>query len=217
MMRTRILSMLPWKPIAIGATALLSSLSTANAVLHIDYTETVSGVTITYSGSYNAPAMSFGDPVLVTGASHYYDGSTFFGYTVTGDRTASSHSGLSGMASGFPYTATPTSFLFGTQSGNTGGIDSATSSVSYYAPSGYTLGDPISGSVDFASETLSDMNLPSSGSGTIDFVGVGGPENVTWGINGATVPEPSSFGLLLGCGALAFSLRRRRVADPART
>jgi hypothetical protein len=79
--------------------------------------------------------------------------------------------------------------------------------LSFAAPVGYQAGDPIFASATFNNKSFSDFGLPSSGSGTIDFVSVGAPENVNWTING--VPEPSTYALLGGLIAIGFVLSRR--------
>ncbi|MEO0510889.1 MAG: hypothetical protein AAF065_13640 [Verrucomicrobiota bacterium] len=75
---------------------------------------------------------------------------------------------------------------------------------------GTQIGDSIASVATYANTSLSDLGLPSSGSGVFDLSSVSAFPDITWGVNGAVVPEPSAFGLILGCSTLFVCGRRRK-------
>ena len=77
----------------------------------------------------------------------------------------------------------------------------------FWAPVGYSAGDPIAGSLFLPNTTFADLGAVVGSSGVIDFISVGGPDNYTWEV----VPEPSSWGVWVGLSSLAFVIVRRRA------
>ncbi len=73
-----------------------------------------------------------------------------------------------------------------------------------YGPSSYTSNTSISGSYVWANTTLADLSISGSG-GTFS----GGNTPIVW--TATTVPEPATWGALLGVGCLIFAGVRRRV------
>jgi len=82
-----------------------------------------------------------------------------------------------------------------------------TDSGQLYAPSNYTAGDTLAGSMTFNSTDIVALGFTPGDSGS--FSSAGGTINYTVG----AIPEPSSYGFLLGAVGLATAVfcRRRRA------
>lgn len=85
--------------------------------------------------------------------------------------------------------------------------------ASLYAPSGYTAGASIQGSMSFDGIDLEELGFTyhsgtaSYGTGVLSGMGPG--NDVTWDVRVTTIPEPASAALL-ALGGMAVALRRRR-------
>lgn len=73
----------------------------------------------------------------------------------------------------------------------------------YFAPQGYTAGDPLSGSLTFADTDLVTMGFTPGEIGVFS----GGGNTVTYSVQ--AIPEPSSL-FLIGAAGLTGLIRRRR-------
>ena len=91
-------------------------------------------------------------------------------------------------------------------SGQAFGFNDAAGGI-LYAPANYSAGTPFSGSMTFSNRTLSNLLFTEGDFGTISTGG--GTINYTVG----AIPEPSSYGFLLGAVGLATAIfcRRRRA------
>jgi len=189
----------------------LLACSASQAGLHIDFSEVSSDVVVTFSGSYD----------LWEHAANNSQSSSRLYHSASGEIDLSSRNNPNDWSPTYEYTSAtnPTgnpftgAFAYAYPdliTGDTAGFTSfANYGVRFYANDGYVAGDAISGTLTYNNTNLSDLMLPSSGAGTIDFVSIGGgPENVTWGIDGAAVPEPATAGLLGISGLILFGLRR---------
>lgn len=89
-------------------------------------------------------------------------------------------------------------------------------SHSLYAEPGYDQGDSILGSLIFSGSGLSDLGFDAT---EIAHGGSFGPVSnlVTWSASVAAVPEPASFGAVIGLFVLAFCGfgRRRNICSPS--
>lgn len=188
----------------------LLACSASQAGLHIDFSEVSSDVVVTFSGSYD---------YWVHAANNSQSSSKLY-HSSSGEIDISSRIGANDWSPTYEYTSAtnPTGNPFtGTLAyaypdlieGDTAGFTSfANYGVRFFANDGYVAGETISGTLTYNNTNLSDLMLPNSGAGTIDFVSIGGgPENVTWGIDGAAVPEPATVGLLGLSGLLILAYR----------
>lgn len=182
----------------------------AQAGLHIDFSEVSSDVVVTFSGSYDN---------WVHAANNSQSGSRLY-HSASGETAISSQVGANDWSPTYEYTTAtnPTGNPFtGTLAyaypnvitGDTAGFTAyGNYGVVFYANDGYVAGETISGTLTYNNTSLSALKLPSSGADTIDFVSIGGgPENVTWGINGA-IPEPGTLALVGIFGSVVLGIRR---------
>jgi hypothetical protein len=201
------------KTLIISAVALMASLNFAQAALNLDFSEVGSSVVVTFSGSYDNWVHNSNNSQINSRLYHSASGeidisskvgandwSPTYQYTTSTNPTGNPFTGA--LAYAYPDSIT----------GDTAGFTSYSNyGVRFYANDGYVAGETISGAMTYIDTNLSDLMLPSSGSGTIDFVSIGGgPDNVTWGINGTIVPEPSTYAAILGCIVLGVAVIRRR-------
>lgn len=191
--------------------AVISGLAlVAQAGLHIDFSEVSSDVVVTFSGSYDN---------WVHAANNSQSSSRLY-HSASGEIDISSRVGANDWSPLYEYTSAtnPTGNPFTGAlayaypdliTGDTAGFMSyANYGVRFFANDGYVAGETISGALTYYNTNLSELMLPTSGAGTIDFVSIGGgPENVTWGINEA-IPEPSVLAFVGVFGAGLIGIRR---------
>ena len=176
-----------------AAAGLMVSPNQARASVTLSFEQVGDDVVASYSGSWSSwnSGPAFGD----TGAT--FDSNEF-----------SVYDGLVGVW----YTETPIqkpanwtnkdNVTVGSYSGDSFGFKFDTSGT-LYAPSGYTAGNSFSGSMTLSDETFSTLGF-TEGTGSITTGG--GTINYTVG----AIPEPSSYGFLLGAVGLATAVFCRR-------
>jgi len=183
--------------------------TSANADLHIDFSESGANVIMTISGSWD---------VWVSGIDSPGQNSTSFESTANRDQAFTSGDDGYSLLNTFSITGTPDGLwtggpvsLSGTNVSGAAGVivNTGTSLIQRRAPIGYTAGDAINASATFTSTSLTAMGLPSSGAFEVDLISVGGPENFTWGVNGAVIPEASTV-MMFVAGAVGLSVYARR-------
>lgn len=166
------------------AALLLGSVNAAHAVITIDVSFDGTNTLLDVSGNWDFfRAGANGNITLGQ--------SNPFSFTNSTDGFDSASIGLA-LNSGSPlpsFTFTPVGdvFLF--------------NETSVSAANGYTAGDAISASISVGGDVFGLLATPVQG-GTY----TGGGNTLTW----AAVPEPSSYGALVGCLALGVALVRRR-------
>lgn len=187
--------------LALGAFLTASALaSPANAALEIRFSEGSEGVTAITSGSLSLTGLTqevffFANTSVRPSQAQFGTGS-FLPYSLTG------YSGFSGPASfGTGTTARAASFSTGNNirlNGPFVGLDSA-----------YISGSSFNATSIFAGQTFATLGLTPG-----EYVYRSSADTITVRIGGisAAVPEPSTWALmLLGFGAVGYSLRRKKA------
>lgn len=187
--------------VALSAILAASALaSPANAALEIQFSEDSGGVTAVTSGSLSLAGLTqevfFFANTSVRPSQAQFGTGGFLPYSLTG------YSGFSGPASfGTGTTSQAASFSTGDNirlNGRFVGLDSA-----------YTSGSSFNATSVFAGQTFATLGLTPG-----EYVYRSSADTITVRIGAisAAVPEPSTWALmLLGFGAVGYSLRRKRA------
>ncbi len=201
------------------STVILSA-SSAHAVINVAYTETPSGVDISYSGTWDVGKESVTPTLAATSRAELSLDSDFLSLTMNGDEAGSFYfvqplvedASPTGSAPLYVY---PSVDLYSTGTSVTGTLDTdafgldvdINGNVSIIGSvNGWSPGDTISGSAIFTDQTLSTIGLtPGSGS----FTAAG--QTINWSVS--SIPEPSTFSILAGGLALVFARRKKFTAD----
>ncbi|MEO0509825.1 MAG: PEP-CTERM sorting domain-containing protein [Verrucomicrobiota bacterium] len=182
-------------------------LSHANAVVNLDFSQVGADVVLTITGSHDvySASVSASFTSSIVGLDSGFNRS----YVLTGsyldDQRA--HGGINTAA---PWDGVSPDIRDATGGVGTGGFTYTSTTYFAYAPTGYTVGDPISATNTFSNLTLADFGFDASdisaGFGVVDFVNA---PDFTWSVNG--VPEPSATAILVGLVAIGAVTRRRRT------
>ncbi|GAB5559340.1 MAG: hypothetical protein SynsKO_09870 [Synoicihabitans sp.] len=190
-----------------ATTSFMVSVAQAQILLKFVYNSGTDTTTATYSGSWgdytdaeaviNSTAMSISASSFTSyGGSRGFDGTdntSFHGLTMPWNLE----------------TATG-------RTGDTFGFSSGASSGFLFAEPGYTQGTSIDGSLIFSGSDLTELGFDETEIANGGTLG-SGSNLVTWSASVAAVPEPASFGALIGLIVLVFSAfgRRRDVRSPS--
>ena len=171
-------------------------------VVTLSVEQTPSAVVISYNGSWDA----WGTASSNIFSSELVNGAQFLNITNGIDEYEFSESFP--LTSG-TWTSSGTINASSVSGDRFGFSTSLVTSTTLYAPSGYTSGLPITGSLTFAGNDLETMGFTPNSSGV--FSGGGNTVNFTVG----AIPEPSSYGFLLGAAGLATAIFFRRRRRPS--
>jgi|GEM_PF-5444927 len=155
----------------------------------ITFTETVSGLTATYTGQLNDFTNNNG-------------GSTTFTATSTEQFLALNGAYSSDTSITTPNDPFPWLFLSG---GVTTGDAFGVTENAVYAPSPYLSGSTLSGESVWAGKNFGDLGVTTGANGSFNLSVSG--DLITW----SAVPEPSSYALIVGLVALGMMFARRRL------
>jgi len=184
-----------------AAVGLMVSSHQARASVTLSFDQVGPDVVATYSGSWSSWEGSnntFDDPFTVFGSDR---GSDRF-VNVDGEISIWFNAGLT-IPAEWPNRSV---VVANSSSGQAFGFLESGDGI-LYAPANYSAGTPFSGSMTFSNRTLSNLLFTEGDFGTISTGG--GTINYTVG----AIPEPSSYGFLLGAVGLATAVfcRRRRA------
>jgi hypothetical protein len=181
-----------------AALILSLNLTPVGAVIVLEFKEVGSDVVVDISGSWDSwtktGAESYSSKVITAGVLYNNNGSQDLYKISPAVFTLSSGQWTS------KYSVATSS------SGDDFGFRAGESSSDFYAPTGYSQGDPISSQMIFAGTDLPTMGFTNGDSGAF----TGGGNTVNFSVT--AIPEPNSYGVLLGAAGLATAIffRRRR-------
>jgi len=193
-MKNKRLSMLPWKHIAIGATALASSLSTANAAINLNFEYDPSAnsgagsVVAEFSGSWDV-----GHMVSLSGDFLFSDDVQFL--SLSGDFDY----GDGGIDGDNPWGIGQ---FWDERTGDIFGFDT----FNVYGPTGFETDTVITGTMTRGG-SLTDLGFAND-LGGLSGVLTGAGGTVNWSTS--VVPEPSATGLVVSTLVLLWVAGRRR-------
>ena len=183
---------------ALGLTFVGVSLlpTSVKGAVTITFQQQGADVVASYSGSWDAWTPMMSTDSIVNAVANFGSLSALQGgpgsksYMITTPMTQSLGSLITVVTSASSFTGDPFGF-------NLGG--------DYFAPQGYTAGDPLSGSLTFADTDLETMGFTPGDAGVFS----GGGNTVTYSV--AAIPEPSYLFLIGTTGLAAFMRRRRKI------
>jgi hypothetical protein len=199
------------------APALLIAAS-AKAALVINIEQSGAHVVATLSGSLNlgTPDGSASQPNF-NGLQNYSGNNNLFFTSAPGGSTQNFWGATTWdvPASGFDWGSNPAllEFLSPSSYSATGftafALRARENTVTVYMDQSYVAGTWMAATWQMDNKTLAEMDLVNFGSFVYNFSRFGG-DTVTVNIGGTPVPEPSTYGLILGGLALAGAALRRR-------
>ncbi|MEO0509284.1 MAG: hypothetical protein AAF065_05450 [Verrucomicrobiota bacterium] len=200
----------------VGIIAFLSPLTSAIAVINLDFTEDGTSLVLTVSGVIDELPSLTPQSVDRIALVQIDSRSTQIFISSIGVFTAFDEyrdDSVSALPPGSPFTVPPTpntaNGVF--TSGSNFRLALTTGQYTLSLLPGTLAGDTVGSVTTFANTSLADLGLPSSGAGVLELSTVSALPDITWGVNGVIVPEPSMFGFVMGCFALGVLGCRRSL------
>jgi PEP-CTERM motif len=200
-MKTNLISMLPWKYIALASAAVLGFGSAARAAIQLDfvYDPVANATTASFSGTWDVAANSPGP-----GSTEGFASSTSF-QSFRISATTNGYGGRARNGVSSPYAWADV----GVATTMTGDFFGFTQSY-VYGPEGFTAATSIAGTMTWAGKDLTAMGFSAEEIANGGFHS-GSAGRVNWtASNLAMVPEPATYGLMTGGLILGCALMRRR-------